>query len=288
MQFLKSAPLGAAIAALVFLLSNCGGGGGNPVSGVITPAAPLRADLLFGYYGGCPTCALEQGGHVNLYWAGNLYGLPATMEELFQARAAGIQNIVLAVPAYSPNAELEVRFYLKRLQEAGLLVNIRALYPLDEPDLPDHAKSAEEIRATNAMLRRVVADFPELAGVKLAVIYAPTRVNGTWPGVETYDWVGFDDYDNRERIFTIGEYDALKRVLRDDQRILLVPGGAVPWVQDPAAFLAKAESDLQVIAIVAFIWQDLTTPGIRSTGVRRLYCEAGKTITNPAAPPTGC
>jgi hypothetical protein len=289
-RILKSAPWRAAVAALFFLLTDCGGGGGSPVSGPIMPAPDkLRADLLFGYYGGCPTCPLEQADHVNLYWAGNLYGLLNTMAELNQARAAGISNIVLAVPAYAANAELEVRFHLKRLQEAGLLANIRALYPIDEPDL--HDKTADEIRATNAMLRRVAADFPELAEVKLAVIYAPTRVKGTWPGVETYDWVGFDDYDNRERIFlgAGGEYGMLKHVLRPDQRILLVPGGVDPWRQDPAAFLAKAETDPQVIAIIPFIWQDLSDPGaglgIRSNGLRQLYCEAGKTVKDPSTRP---
>lgn len=277
---------------LIFVLSVVGflvSCGAPPSSGVaLTPSLPVldRDGLLFGYYGGCATCAIETHGHVNLYWAGNLYGLLVTMEELFQAKAAGIQNVVLAVPAYAPNAELEVRFHLKRLQEAGLLVNVRALYPIDEPDL--NGKSAEEVRAVNAMVRRVAAEFPELAGVKLAVIYAAPRVRGDWPGIEAYDWVGFDDYDNRDRIFGNGEYFALKQHLTKEQRILLVPGGVDPWRQDPGPFVAQAQRDDQVVAIIPFIWQDNADRGlglgIRSNGMRGAYCAAGKAVIHSEAP----
>ena len=272
---------GAACAALFACLPDCGGGGGSqPAIGAITPAAPVRTDLLFGYYADCPTCAMETRDHTNLYWASNFNGLPGTMESLFNARAAGFTNVVLAVPAYTANPEADVRFYLDSLRDGGFLVNVKALYPLDEPDVA--GKSAAEVAATNAMLRRVMAGYPELAATALAVIYGAGR---TWPGIESYDWVGFDDYTHGCAIQDT--YADLKNHLTAAQRILLVPGGADPWRQDPACFMNKANADAQVVAVVPFLWIDTGgNAGIRSNPTRRLYCEAGRlAIGNPAACP---
>jgi len=285
MPFRRFAAIWAACAALFLacLLLDCGGGGDGPVaSGVIQPAAPARTDLLFGYYGDCPTCALETADHSNLYWAANWAGFPATLQSLFNARAAGFRNIVLAVPAYESNAELEVRFYLTSLKQAGYLVNIAALYPIDEPDV--HGKTEDQVLATNAMLRRVMADYPELAATRLAVIYG---ANSTFPGVASYDWVGFDDYSHG--CSALGApYAAMKGRLRADQRILVVPGGADPWRQDPACFIARANADPQVVAVVAFIWFDswggTLNLGIRSNPTKKLYCEAGRRIVGNQEP----
>lgn len=268
----------AALFVLLFAIASCGGGGSGPRSGgAIVPALEqLRTDLLFGYYGDCDTCALETRDHVNLYWAANWRGLADTMRSLFNARAAGIHNIVLAVPAYAPNAEAEVRFYLDSLKAGGYLVGIRALYPIDEPDV--NGKSDAEVREANAMLRRVMADYPELEGAALAVIYG---AGDNRPGIGTYDWVGFDDYDRGCAAVLGDEYAALKGRLRPEQRILVVPGGADPWRRDPACFEWRAHSDPQVVALVPFVWFDNYEPGragIRSNPTRSLYCDAGRKI----------
>jgi hypothetical protein len=141
-------------------------------------------------------------------------------------------------------------------------------------------KTDAEIRTVNAMVRMVAAEFPELSGVNLAVIYGDRGM----PGIGSYDWVGFDKYDEHEAIFCDGRYDDLKAELRADQRIILVPGGASPWKQDPAPFYNKAVSDTQVLAIVPFIWQDNAAPGvgagIRSNSTKPRYIQAGTLIKN--------
>jgi hypothetical protein len=71
---------------------------------------------------------------------------------------------------------------------------------------------------------------------------------------------------------------------------MVVAGGADPWRQDPACFEARAHGDAQVAAIVGFIWQDFVDrgvgAGVRSNGLRRLYCEAGRKIKTGEA--SGC
>lgn len=274
----------AYLVPLLFWLVGCGGSGGAgpSSSGPITPPSVLRTDLLVGYYGDCDSCALETGDHTNLYWVWGWgtspFWLTNAMAHLQQARGAGITRVVLGLPqAYGPNAEGEVRFALTRLNDAGLLADVVALYPIDEPDL--YGKSDDEVRATNVMLRRVAGEFPALAGVRLAVIYAGAN---DFPGVSSYDWVGFDDYGAGCAVLG-APYGALKAALRPDQRIMLVPGGADPWRQDPACFAARAHADPQVVAVVPFIWFDNAAagvgPGIRSNPTRPLYCQMGRVIT---------
>jgi hypothetical protein len=259
----------AAVAAL--FLSQCGGGASGD------PPSPQRTDLLFGYYGDCPTCIAETHDHINLYWVSNWSGLAVTEQSLFNARVAGITHIVLAVPT----AEADARFYLTSLEVDGYLQNIDALYPVDEPD--QLKLSDSQVTATNAMLRRVMADYPSLSKTKLAVIYSASSQR---PGIASYDWVGMDDYNKGcEALGT--EYASLKGLLRPDQRTMLVSGGASPWQQDPACFLEKANSDPQVIALIAFIWFDswggTDNLGIRSNATRKLYCDAGRKVIGGAA-----
>lgn len=260
-----------ALTLLILALTGCGGGGGSgpSVSGPIVPPPSLRSDILVGYYGDCPTCAMETADHTNLYFA--FFG--DRFAGLRQARAAGFTRFCLGLwEAYLPDAESQVRSTLTNLNNAGLLGGIECLYPTDEPRESDAA-----VTAKNAMIRRVAGEFPALAGIKLAVIYASAR-----PGIASYDWVGFDDYNAGCAVLG-GAYDELKAALRPDQRILLVPGGADPWRQDPACFAARAHADPQVVAVVPFIWFDQADrgvgAGIRSNPTRKLYCEMGRVMT---------
>ena len=131
-----------------------------------------------------------------------------------------------------------------------------------------------------------MGEFPELHNTKLAVIYGGS---GNRPGVGTYDWVGFDDYDKRERIFSNGQYNSLKSALRSDQRIMLVPGGADPWKQDVGPFFTQAELDDQVIALIPFVWFDTSGhTGIHANSMKNDYCVAGKKIKNPEVKEPTC
>lgn len=264
---------------LALLLAACGGGGS---SGSITPAPALRTDLLFGFYGGCDTCALEQQDITNLYmtrpWGtGGALWLAETLGQLQMARAGGA-SVILGLPgAYELHAEEEMAFAWKRITEAGFADQVVALYPIDEPDVA--GKTDAEVTAVNAMLKRII-------GKPLAVIYGCTT--GKRPGRDSYDWLGCDDYPAGCDNATGASAWAFQAGLRPDQRLILVPGGADPWRQDPNCFAVKAHGDKQVVAVLAFIWQDNAAPGVglgvRSNGLRRLYCQMGRTIrgTNAA------
>lgn len=283
---MKKSALTALLAAAI--LAACGGGGGSgeaTVSPVATlaplpPTSPPR-EILYGYYASCDSCNAEMARHVNLIHVPNWSDLNTTIRYLSEARTYGVKNILLGVPQlyHAPDPEAVLRAFFTTLRGANALTNISALYPQDEPDLKKIP--AETVIAKNALLRRVMAEFPELAATRLAVIYTNFR---QWPGIESYDWVGFDDYPAGEKVFAAGGlYEALKARLRPDQRILLVPGGADPWQQDPAEFFAKAIEDPQVVAVLPFIWYDFADKdvgkGIRSNGMARVYCEGARTLT---------
>lgn len=286
---------------LALLLSACGGGaggGGPSSSGTITPAPPLRTDLLFGYYGGCMPEILEEAPHANLWWAtGWCQGTGSWFldmaQELQAARGAGIKNVVLALAptmVWGPNAAAEASFQFQRLAATGQLVGWDSitLYPQDEPDV--HGYTDAQMTAAITAIRAAAKPYAEFAGAKLAVIYncrSPMK-----PGLASFDWIGCDNYG--AGCAALDELSAIP--LTSGQRLMVVPGGADPWRQDPACFTSFAERTPSVIAIVPFIWfddySDITRPGsgpkgIRSNGMRPLYCQAGRTAVAPGEP-AGC
>lgn len=277
----------ALVAVLLGLLVACGGGGGPSGGGPIAPAPALRSDLLlFGYYYANSSTVNETAGHVNLHWAafddgGGFISPAGQMAGLIQAKANG-QRVVLMLPTYSvplEQREAEVRFWLQRLKNAGLLwPGIVALYPQDEPDVA--GLSDAEVTATNAAVRRAMAGFHELGGARLAVIYACSTERR--PGLASYDWIGCDHYEAGCRVLTAwlpGLLEAMLATGRTDQRLMVIAGGADPWRQDPACFERYAHAEPIVVALIGFLWQSIPGHvGIRDNGMRRLYCEAGAKI----------
>lgn len=273
--------------ALAFVVAACGGGGGGssaPVSGPITKAPELRKDLLFGYYAGRAAGVLEVAGHANLYWASDMGGPADQMAALEQARAAGMR-VVLSFPVYHyqgpPATEAEMRAWLKRIADAGLLERVAAIFPIDEPDTVRMGnRSDAEVTAQNGALRRVMGEFPALASTKLGVIYACDT--GRQPGMTSYDWVGCDHYTSGCAV--LSRYvDGLRAAMSPSQRLVLVPGGADPWRQDPACFESYAHANQVVVAVIPFLWQTETDTGttyigIRDNPTRALYEAAGRKI----------
>jgi len=252
----------------------------------------LRTDLYYGYFGSSEEQLAETKDHINFFMAAQWGGPDVQLKQVIEATAAGIpvmldfsepykKYFVGAVPFDIAEGEIRVRNRFKELQDAGVLHNIIALYPVDEPEL--YGWTAEQIRATNEMLRRVMAEFNMSA--KLAIFYTAAF---TWMGVETYDWVGFDNYDAKENIFSNGDYLKLKKVLRSDQKIILIPGGCDKWQTDPTLFFNKAQADSQVVAIMPFIWLDNADPangafaGIRSNSMNAAYKSVGMKIKTGA------
>lgn len=277
--------LRAAALALAALLAACGGGsGGSAATAPLPPPSALRSDLLFGYYYGRPDHVLEVADHANLYWVAADGGPAAQIAALQKAREAGIRNVVLMLPLTTPEGATPTaedrRAWLEEINQVGALsADVRALYWVDEPDTPRHRRETAQIVAQNAILRAVMAEFPALAGAKLAVIYS---CGGDRPGVAAFDWVGCDAYgDGCEALDRWVE--PMRRALLPGQRLILVPGGADPWRQSPTCFEAYAHREPAVVAIVPFLWQTetdegVTYRGIRENGMAPLYRAAGRRI----------
>lgn len=271
--------------ALVACKGGSGGGGASlPPEPHVPAPVPTRSGLVFAYYGDLASTVEEVKDHATHVWAwgrGEGGWQKNTLERLHQARSAGLGVVLYPEVLHGPlePAIAELRAFLQSADAEGLLPWIDVIYTGDEPDVND--RSDAEVRTINAAVRSLLAEFPALAGVQLAVIYG---VHG-YPGIDTFDWVGVDSYDEREAIFTNGRYADLKRRLRGDQRVILVPGGADPWRQMPSEFERVAHTDPQVIAVVPFLWID-TPPewgvgngrGIRSNPTREAYRMVGKRI----------
>lgn len=269
----------AALFALLLTYA-CGGGGGGPsASGTITPAGVLRADLFFGYYGQNSVTVLETTPHANLVWAAEFNGPLEQMAALTMARQAGVKTVVplplCALPV--ERIEGEATTWLARLRDAGLLENVAAVAWCDEPNT-DRSGGWSDAGALAAIaaVRRAMATVHVDAAI--VTLYA-CAVSGR-PGADGSDWLGCDDYDRGCGVVS-RYYDGW--ALKAGQRLVLLPGGADPWRQDPACFVSAAERDGRVVAVIAFIWQTVTDGGntyrgIRENPLRTLYCQAGTTI----------
>jgi hypothetical protein len=233
--------------------------------------------MRFGYYGDCPTCVAQTRDHASMLWVAGWGGAdPSQTDKIIERaiNAAPIETVIMLPGMYvngelNPAALIAARKIFNGLQQAGVLDRVAAIYPQDEPNLV--GLSDASVREANQALRELMAEFVELNGTPLAVIYstAPGR-----PGLTTYDWVGIDSYQLGAAILQRPLRD-LKNSLRPDQRVLLVPGGVSPWNQDPAPFFSVADSDPQVVGIVAFLWHDNAAKGlgagIGSNGLAERY-----------------
>jgi hypothetical protein len=268
---------------LALLLTACGGGGGTGNSAPAGDPAPVsvRAGLKFGYYGTWDVTQLsETAAHVNLVWLG---AHAFTVAQLQEARARGVQHAVLDVGAllYQPTgqpcameglkpdntAPAQIRATLQAIRNAGLTPMLVGFYPIDEPD--KHCVSPDQVTVANSVVRSVALEFD--LRLPLLVIYGTAGR----PGLESYDVIGEDAY--QEGAGALARLDSVPA----DKQLLLVPGGACPWQNDPAPFLARAQ-DPRVWGIVAFIWPDqwggTNNCGIRSAAARARYVELGTLI----------
>lgn len=273
-------------AALLLALAACGGGGDSPsAAGPIIRAGPPRTDLLFGYFAQDSATVLETQPHTNLLWtSGDSIDQLAAMEI---AKADGRKVVVSFSMCLVPVDQglTTALWWLGRLHAAGLLVNVVAISWCDEPNTPRAGSwTSENVVQMNAAVRAAMATFPELHAA-LAVVYA---CRASWPGIADFDWIGCDDYDSGCAALT-RYYPTMPA--DPAHRLIVLPGGASPWRQDPACFLSYAEANPRVVAIVPFVWQTVTDgatyTGIRENGTRTLYCEAGRAVVAPGQP-DGC
>lgn len=245
-----------------------------------------RDKIYYGYYGDMSYQLEETKDHVNVVWiaAWDRYPLSwadCVFQRIAEASVAGKKSIVMMTNEtyvdgkLNPKALQELNELFFKLSGTDYLKDVVAIYPTDEPDGSNF--SSEEIQKTNDAIRNVMKNYPALKNTALAVIYTGSE---KYPGIEFYDWVGFDDY--KQGSFVLGGmYNRLANKLRPDQRTILVPGGCDKWRQDPEPFADFALTHNRVVAVVPFIWIDNAAPGnpnvglgIRSNGMKDAYKKA--------------
>lgn len=253
-----------------------------------------RDTIHYGYYGDMAFQYDEVKDHVNTVWIAAWDRHPQSWvdcvyDRVVQASKDGKKSVVMMTTGtytddrrFNENVLQELQQLFDKLNAAGVLKDVVAVYPTDEPDGSEI--SSEEIAKGNAAIRGVMAKHPALKNTALAVFYTGSE---KYPGIEYYDWVGFDEYHKGEKVLG-AKYKRMVSRLRDDQRTMIIPGGCDKWRQDPRPFVDFALSNPRVVAVVPFIWIDNAAPGnddvglgIRSNGLSELYREAGLTLTKP-------
>jgi hypothetical protein len=224
---------------------------------------------------------------------------------LIEAKRYGIETALIQIGhiAYQQHGDTfrmtgsdilkpSLRYLLTQLEAYRVMESMEInFYPLDEVN-GYHVPEAT-VAEVNEDIRSVLAEFPNLRGGNLAVIYA---CNGDWTAIETYDWYGCDDYPAGSGIFYTNHFQSLKAVRKPHQRLLLVPGGAMG--QEPTPFLKYAlENPEEVVGVITFIWFDnwanTGRRGVESNGMAEAYCLMGMRLAHPelsnpdcrAAPP---
>lgn len=265
------------ILAAALLLAGCGGGGGSSSapSAPVAPTAPVvrTTPLEFGYFGLADIAATAKSVTVThaIDWGDWTKDKQAIKQriiaQLQAAKAAGLSAIVSTGfltfdSAYNYLGTAELVTFKAELDTLKVSQIVIALYPIDEPDvhgIPDSVM-------TQCFNETRVA-WP---GPAIAVVYG-TR--GT-PGIAAADWVGDDRYR---------EAPQFPR-LRAGQCGIVLPGGADPYRQDSAPYVAFAKVHAEVALVWAFLYVDYTgvngepEKGISTNGMLPQYTAAGTAI----------
>lgn len=246
--------------------------------------AVLRKDLAFGYYLSSDDSIQKMVDHCNFIFEPNW----GTLQGLLNRAKAHDLPIVLCITRecfgdfdstkLSPYIEADLRVLFDRLRDENILERITVLYPIDEPD--GRHISNETMSLCVQTVRAVASEYSELENVKLGVIYS---THMTYPGFDHFDIVGLDKYGVGSNVLISREFKTLNKRLRPHQKVILVPGGADPWKQNPEAFERYAHSHPEVLGIIAFLWIDYMEngelhKGIGSNETRELYVKLGKRL----------
>lgn len=254
---------------------------------IVVPPVPKnlkRMDLFYGYYGCLDEQVAETKDHINMFMESQFNGMDKAIQNILAAKFPTMLDISYQVFykdhnsnfTISPLAETQLRQFFTNLDQVGALRYIKWLYPTDEPN--NTVKDPEVLSKAISLIKKVASEYPVLAGVKLAVIYAMGK-----PFIcqELYDVIAFNDYDKKSSVLT-GQYQVLKKSLLSNQQTMLIPGGA--YGQDPTPFLNFAEANPEVSIVMPFLWLDdngnsVGGPGIRSIpAMKAAYIAAGKSI----------
>lgn len=240
------------------------------------PATTVRTDLLYGYYCSGENQVAETKDHVNLFMECSFEGTEKTITSILEAKLPTVLSVSYLL--FNENgvghalAETYVRDHFNLFKARGALQYVKYLYPIDEPN---NVTTLAELTKAMTILKKIAAEFPELNGVRYATIYAGSK--GDYIGIEMFDLVGVDAYDDRSGFLT-GEYVRLLAALRPDQRTILVPGGF--HGENPTPWVNFAETHPEVEILMPFLWQSAALGvGIRTLEIKQAYIDAGKYIT---------
>ncbi len=225
--------------------------------------------------------AVETTDHTSCVEAADFYG---PLEQLATLTHAAGRPVILYVPAcYGlplERLESEITFWLQRIADAGLLRDVAAVRPCDEPDL--HGLTDSEVKARIIAVHAAMARFDATRGKPIAVFWACS--SRARPGIEFVDWLGCDSYGDGCKVLE-EYYPAFEQLVNrePDRRLVAIAGGASPWRQEPTCFVEKVMRDDRYIALEAFIRQTVTDRGetymgIRENGMAPLYREAGRKV----------
>lgn len=252
------------------------------------PPNPTRKDLYYGYYATDQGSVEETKDHINLLWENQFGSTDRVVENIQQTKVFTVLDlnpqlfIKIADKgknfAFNPTAEGQLNRLFKYLQDKNVLQYVKAFSPIDEPNT--NVATPDDLNKAIDCIAKVAANYPELSGYKLICIYAAKPQSYTLS--ERFDWIGFDDYDNKSQIFVNGQYQYLKSILRPGQRTIIMPGGA--FGQNITPFINFANGNAEVAAIVPFVWFGPREPkdtwiGIRDRDNRQQYVDAGLSIT---------
>ncbi len=242
---------------------------------------PDRTDLYHAYYLTSPTQVAETKGQVNLLWVGGLWSTEVAIKNMQDAQLPTVFDVSAQMfePSNGKNKlkadpAKELRELFQTLTTLGLGKLLVAVTPIDEPNLT--LFDVNETTQSIVVMKSVLAEFPNLAHVKLAVVYT---VNGNYPEIDKFDWIGFK-YGDEAEIFSNGVYASFKSLITDKQRLIIIPGGS--FGQNPTEFFNWTQSHHEVVAIVSFLWSDGPgIKGIKNGPLRLTYCLMGQRILNP-------
>lgn len=249
----------------------------------------LRTDLLYGYYGTVGTQAWETRGSVNLLWESQFEGHEKAADNMLTAKTFTVLDLgpqlFYKFAASGNNFQLfadfkqRVREVLSFYHSKDVLQYVKALCIMDEPNTNVIDKETFQL-AINAV-KLIAKEFPELANVKYACIYAAKPVD-YWC-IEEFDYVGTDDYDKLSSYFTDGTYEEVTSRMHTDAKTIILPGGG--FGQELKPFWNFAHNNKEVGMLIPFTWLDGREPGDKWIGlgnplnVRKLeYMKAGARI----------
>jgi hypothetical protein len=257
------------------LVASCGGGGS---AGVIS-TLPYRAGVQPIYYGNIDRTSTVVASETQAIWTEG-WGPDGyethIVRQLQAAQALGVSfattlGVVTVMQVDGQEVE-RIRGIFTLLRSLGLLTMVKVLYPVDEPE--QQGFSDAMLKAATDKLRLVAAEFPELNGVKIAVIYG---CGNTFVGYQHFDRVGCDRYDHSAQ----DNLDDLIEKAPGKEWMFLI-GGVEPYKADPRPYLALAMKDTRIVSMVYFIRYDFAAVGlgrgIESNGLAPLFCGVSKTL----------